>query len=139
MAVHAGDWIVPPNHMKALEDYTSTRSGDWFVVNAVPHLMKYCLHQQTELGGKKVSEFMNVELDIEPLLDFNQEQANGSNHARWGQGLGTKIASIPSGLLFNDNALHGLGRALREGDKRKSSRILNDPEFRKLRTFHGNV
>lgn len=134
MAVHCGVFFVPPAHLTALEDYMRGKPGDWKVIYSAPSVGKYTL--QGDIDEKRAA-IVNITLDIEPILDENAEFYNNANGQRWGDG--RRVASVPLGLRFGENELRGLGEAQNAGDEKYVRKVLNDPDFRKFRTFPGKL
>jgi hypothetical protein len=78
--------------------------------------------------------------DIEPYLNQNRVELNSrsAKASKLGRdGLGTKVASIPFGLIEQLCQQRGVNLLTCSNDQLK--RILNDPEFSKLRTAHGRI
>jgi len=67
------------------------------------------------------------------LLKQNAEEYANSNGKRFGDV--AKVASLPPNLLFSD----GWRQAYMEGDEKWINRKLNDPDYQRLRTFHGKL
>ena len=79
--------------------------------------------------------------DAEPILNNNREVLNTksakASTLNEAEGLGTKVASIPMGMV-DELAVHEGVNILTcsEADLKK---VLNDPNYAKLRTSHGKV
>jgi hypothetical protein len=78
--------------------------------------------------------------EVAPILDMNQAEYNG-DHGRWGEF--TKVASIPM-VFFADLVMSGVvapdGSTLDDGELRKRLKtVLNDIDYRKLRTRPGSI
>jgi hypothetical protein len=83
-----------------------------------------------ELGDGKVATC--VQELVSPIFEDNQRELNDSAGKRWGDG---KIAArIPLGFYFDK-----LAPAKRAGDERYIKKILNDSDYRKFRTFGGDM
>lgn len=67
------------------------------------------------------------------LVEANESQFNDSLNKRYGDI--QKVASIPPNMLFQD----GWRQAYMENDEAWINRKLNDPDYRKLRTFRGTL
>lgn len=77
--------------------------------------------------------------DVEPLIDQNVAELNAkSSKASVGiaEGMGVKVASIPMGLVED---FHHKGVNLLTCPVSQLKRILNDPNYKKLRTAHGRL
>lgn len=70
---------------------------------------------------------------VDELFDLNQSQAADSLSKSWGDG--QVAARIPLDVYYAS----GYAEAKRQGDKKWVSRFLNDPDYRKFRTFKGKV
>lgn len=75
-----------------------------------------------------------------PILEVNRAEYN-ADHGRWGEW--TKVASIPM-VLFADLMAQGIvdadGTVRDQDEARKRLRaVLNDSEYRKLRTRPGSI
>jgi len=79
--------------------------------------------------------------DVEPVIRHNQAILNSksskASKLSEGEGLGTKVASIPSILV--DKLLKEKGINLLTCSTKDLHKILNDPDYRKLRTAHGRL
>lgn len=80
--------------------------------------------------------------DISPLLDQNRTELNSRSskrgvQARDGHGLGTKVASIPFGVVDEIRQEYGLD--LMTCSDAELRRFLNSPENTALRTAHGRL
>lgn len=88
-------------------------------------------------GGRKVT--VRVTQDVEPILKDNVKVLN-SKSSKVGvgiaSGLGVKVASIPMGLA---EKMYGEGTNLMTCSVKELKGILNDSDFRKLRTAHGHL
>ncbi len=78
--------------------------------------------------------------DTTEILDANQAEFN-SDHGRWGEW--TKVASIPM-VLFSDLVSQGVvdadGTVKDQNEVRKKLKaVLNDSDYRKLRTRPGSI
>lgn len=91
----------------------------------------------SENGGKRV--VIQRLQDIEPNLIQNRQELNEKS-SKGGvgiaSGLGTKVASIPMGLV---EKLAAEGTNLITCTDAELKRILNDSNYSKLRTAHGRV
>lgn len=77
--------------------------------------------------------------DVEPALIQNQRELNAQSsksRVKAVEGIGTKVASIPVGLI---DQFHKQGLNLLTCSDARLKRVLNDPDYRKLRTAHGRV
>jgi hypothetical protein len=81
-----------------------------------------------------------VTQDVSKILDANQAEYN-ADHGRWGEL--TKVASIPIGDFWQmvaDGTINPDGTVNDQIEVRKHLRkILNDIDYRKLRTRPGNI
>lgn len=79
--------------------------------------------------------------DVDPILDHNQKVLNSKNakssKLNESEGLGTKVASIPTVLVEKLRVEKGIN--LLTCSTKDLHRILNDPDYRKLRTAHGRL
>lgn len=73
--------------------------------------------------------------DVEPNLDQNIREFN-EQHFGWREGLGEKVASIPMGVVLEWMQRYGVDIYNRD-HLPAVERLLNDPEWRKLRTRPG--
>jgi hypothetical protein len=77
---------------------------------------------------------IQTKTDVTDIVKANKRQFNEvDKHHSWGQGLGTKVASIPLSLL------HELRQKGIVQDQKKFKKWLNDPENRAFRTRGGKV
>lgn len=77
--------------------------------------------------------------DVEPLLDQNTAELNAkSSKAGVGiaEGLGVKVASIPMGMV---ERFAQQGTDILTCSAAELKQILNDPDYKKLRTAHGRL
>ena len=77
--------------------------------------------------------------DVEPALIQNQRELNAQSsksRVKIVEGIGTKVASIPMGLI---DQFHKQGLNLLTCSDAQLKRVLNDPNYKKLRTAHGRV
>lgn len=89
-------------------------------------------------GGKQI--VMQVVQDAEPYLDQNVREMNcRSSKGKLNQadGLGTKVASIPMGLVEQLRKEKGIDILRCSNEDLK--RLLNDIDYRKLRTAPGRI
>jgi hypothetical protein len=89
-------------------------------------------------GGKKIH--IKVLQDVEPLLkqnrvELNQKSAKARKFRR--EGLGTKVASIPNGIVEQLRQERGIN--ILTCSEKQLKQILNDSEFSGLRTSHGRI
>jgi hypothetical protein len=77
--------------------------------------------------------------DVEPYINQNQRDFNSvSSKGRLSRdGLGRKVASIPFGLVEQLCQQRGVNLLTCSNDQLR--RILNDPEFQRLRTAPGRI
>ena len=79
--------------------------------------------------------------DAEPMINANTAELNSksakASKLNERDGLGTKVASIPMGLVDQLNAEDGIN--ILTCSEAELKRLLNDPEYAKLRTSHGRV
>jgi len=78
--------------------------------------------------------------DVDPYLAQNVAENNShSSKGRrdYGEGLGTKVASIPMGLV--EQVLQDHGVNLMTCSEKELKRFLNDPKYAKVRTAPGRV
>lgn len=89
-------------------------------------------------GGKQI--VMQVVQDAEPYLDKNTREMNCiSSKGKYNQadGLGTKVASIPMGLV---EQLKKEGKIdILKCTREELKRLLNDIDYKKLRTAPGKI
>ena len=88
--------------------------------------------------GKPVVH-VQVLQDVEPQFDANKIEFNGySSKSRVPiqEGLGTKVASIPMGLVAK---LHKEGLNVLNCSADELKRLLNNPDYSKIRTAPGKV
>ena len=78
--------------------------------------------------------------DVEPLLDLNKKEATGDSIYGTGEGpLGMrKVASIPLVIIEKWKAELGVD-AMNKDHMPKVKQLLNDPEYRFLRTGGGTL
>lgn len=74
-----------------------------------------------------------VEQEIDEILEANAVAEKATLGQRFGEW--QKVASVPLTLMEKT----GLGDAIAARDKRFISKLLNDPDYRKLRTSRGNA
>ena len=74
--------------------------------------------------------------DVSALLDENKAQLNIASNNWKGDGLHS-VARIPSAMAMDDRSL--IGGALKEGDDKVVTRLLNDSDYSKLRTKEGTL
>lgn len=78
--------------------------------------------------------------DVEPIFDNNRRELNAKSAkaSKLGrEGLGTRVASIPMGLvekLAKEKGLNVITCSTAD-----LHRLINDPDFAKIRTAHGRV
>ena len=89
-------------------------------------------------GGKKVH--VQVLQDVEPLLiqnrrEINEKSAKARKFKR--EGLGTKVASIPNGVVEQLRQERGIN--ILTCSEKQLKAILNSSEFSGLRTAHGRI
>ncbi len=94
----------------------------------------------THLGGKKVT--VRRLQNVEPHLDLNRARMNScssksKSHLRKAQGYGAQVASIPMG--FVEEHLQKTGVNLISCSTDQLHRVLNDPNFQRLRVAHGRI
>lgn len=75
----------------------------------------------------------HVEQNVDAILEANAEAEKLTHGVRFGDY--NRVASVP--LTFMEKS--GLGDAIDGRDKKYVSKILNDVDYRKLRTSRGNV
>ena len=79
--------------------------------------------------------------DVAPVLNHNAQVINSKNakssKLNESEGLGTKVASIPNILV--EQLLKQKGLNLYTCSNKDLYKILNDPDYRKLRTAHGRL
>ena len=79
--------------------------------------------------------------DVEPILIANKQELNArsakSSKLNEGEGLGTKVASIPNTLA--DKVLQDTGLNLVTCDMKTLNEFVNNPTYNKIRTAHGRV
>ena len=126
------DVIVNPGDLQALRSYLSDKNGDWRLIGSEPDFGTYTLCM--DIGDAFVIH--KVQLDTEPLFDMNVADETASHGQSFGDG--KVIARIPDHLLYSPE-LGNVGRAIQEGDRKRVGRILNDPDYRKLRCFRGRM
>lgn len=87
------------------------------------------------LGYDAKGEFRaaHVEQNIDAIIEQNSEAEKASYGQRFGDY--NRVASVPLTLWEKT----GLGDAVDAGDKRYISKILNDSDYRGLRTSRGKV
>jgi len=127
------DVYVPPADMKALADFVSGRPGDWRVMSSEPEYGTYTLYMDIGDGNAVTCK---VQLDTEPLFDQNKADEAASHGQSFGDG--KVVARVPLHLMYGSE-LKEIGKAMDCGDKNYIAKILNDPDFRKLRSFRGRV
>ena len=78
--------------------------------------------------------------DVEPLLDLNKKEATGDSMYGTGRGpMGMrKVASIPLVIIEKWKAELGVD-AMNKDHMPKVKQLLNDPEYRFLRTGGGTI
>ena len=89
-------------------------------------------------GGRKVT--VQVLQDVEPNLSQNMRELNSySSKSRVPvrEGLGTKVASIPMGIVAQLRKEKGIDVLKCPASDLK--KLLNDPDFAKLRTAPGRI
>ena len=74
--------------------------------------------------------------DVDALLDENKALKSVASHDWKGDGLHS-VARVPLALVHDTNSL--LGGAIAAGDDKIISKVLNDAEFRDLRTKEGKI
>ena len=134
MAVEIGEFVIPPRHVTALESKLAEKPGTWHVVSATPETGTYALCCDMGDGNMALA---NIVLDVSPVLDMNAEMLNNAQGKRFGTG--QIVARIPMSLRFAKNALGGLGEALDAQDFKHARNILNDSDYRALRSFPGRL
>lgn len=95
---------------------------------------QYWLHP----GGRKVT--VRRYQDAEPIINSNVAQFNGKSskgRLNEAEGLGTKVASIPMGLIEQLEKERNIN--ILTCTEAELKRLLNDPEFRRLRTAPGRI
>lgn len=110
----------------------SNRPGDWHVLLAHPGEGKYTLACDM---GASVAVY-SMQIDTSPLFDLNNSDENDSTGKRFGDG--QVVARFPDHLLYSPE-LKEVGKAMDEGDRKHLRKVLNDPDFRKLRSFRGRL
>ena len=126
------DVIITPHELVALRGYVDGLNGDWLLIGSEPDFGTYTMCM--DIGDALVIH--KVQLDTEPLFDMNAADEKASHGQRFGDG--KVVARIPDHLLYSPELGH-IGQAIQEGDRRHVSRILNDPDYRKLRSFRGRI
>lgn len=128
---------VPPDHLRMLESHMASRPGNWRVFSARPDTMTYTLLEiEQENENKAYLLKCTVQLDTQPLFDLNHEDEVESNGKRFGDG--QVVARLPEHLLYAPE-LKEIGRAFDEGDLKYARKVLNDPDFKRLRSFRGDL
>lgn len=134
MSVRADpDVYVPPDDMAVLADFVSGRPGDWQVMSSEPDFGTYTLYLDVGDGHAVTCK---VQLDTEPLFDQNHADEAASQGQRFGDG--KVVARIPLHLMYGSE-LKEVGKAMDVGDQRYVAKVLNDPDFKKLRSFRGRI
>ena len=126
------DVYVPPDDLAALEREMSDKPGNWRVFSAHPDTGIYTLMADAGDGKHMIS--CKIQLDTEPVLDWNNEDEIESHSKRFGDG--QVIARVPDHLLYANEA-GNIGRAFAEGDMNHVRKILNDSDYRRFRSFRG--
>jgi hypothetical protein len=107
--------------------------GEWRCVDYDPveQISEWYLYDENQ--GKPVVHIRRIQHNMEQMLADNQAEYNAQLNDRWGDG--KKVAHIPMAIW------HGLGmeEAMAEGNNGYIHRILNDPDYKKLRTFKGKI
>ena len=78
--------------------------------------------------------------DVEPVIRHNTAVLNSKNakgKLNESEGLGTKVASIPT--ILAEKWMRELGLNLYTCPSKDLLKMLNDPDYRKLRTAHGRL
>lgn len=78
--------------------------------------------------------------DVDPILALNKQVINPKKlkgKLNEAEGLGTKVASIPTILV--EKLLKEKGINLLTCSQKELHRVLNDPDYKKLRTAHGRL
>lgn len=78
--------------------------------------------------------------DADPILHANMQQRNavsGKASKNYGEGLGTKVASIPMGLVEQYKKRTGID--LQTCSEKELKAFLNNPEYAMVRTSWGRV
>ena len=134
MKINPNGFAIPRGHLRALGQHLREKPGTWHILSAIPAEGTYGLMSEDADGNRVVC---NIVLDVAPNLDANVEAYNSNLNRRWGDG--QRIASIPMAIRFDKTALNGLGQAMEEGDRKHVRKVLNDPDYRKFRTFPGRL
>jgi hypothetical protein len=103
------------------------KDGDWELIEYEPALKRSLW---SYYDGEKM-HFRHT-YEVGAILTANKQQQADNINKKWGEW--RKVASIPSGLFFND-----LGEAVRQKDENYVKKYLNDADNRNMRTFLGNV
>lgn len=133
MSVRADKTVyVPPADLAALHDFVADKPGDWCVIDRDEMFGTYTLHMDM---GDSIA-VCRVQVDTEPLFDANIEAEKASHGRRFRD---SEIAArVPLHLMFSPE-LKEVGKAMVEGDVSYVKKILNDPDFKKLRTLRGRI
>jgi len=96
-------------------------------VNAEMGIAEY-----SRLDADGTVHMITIQKDLQGLLDQNSEQEADSINRTFGDG--KVVASIPMPVFMEK-----LGEAVAQKDRKFIKRFLNDSNYKKFRTFHGNI
>ena len=126
------DIFVPVADKPALMREMMDKPGDWTLFSSYPAESTYSF--VADVGDALIQ--YKVQLDSDPVFTLNNEDEIDSQGKRFGDG--RVVARIPQHLLFT-NEVGNLGQAFAEGDRKHVRKVLNDSDFRKLRSFRGTL
>ena len=106
------------------------RDGGWTLEEVNAEMMTSDWSKFNPATGE--TQMMTIQHNLDDLIDRNQALETASNGQRFGDG--KIVASIPM-PVFSQHLADPVGQK----DRAAIKRFLNDPDFKKFRTFRGKI